>query len=43
MALRFEQFVSCGFPEFGFELYYLHADQAQKTFNQSLDWFRDGP
>jgi len=28
---------------FGFELYYFHADQAQKTFNQSLDWFREGP
>ena len=28
---------------FGFELYYMHADQAQKTFNQSLDWFREGP
>jgi hypothetical protein len=28
---------------FGFELYYMHTDQAQKTFNQSLDWFREGP
>jgi hypothetical protein len=28
---------------FGFELYYFHADQAQNTFNQSLDWFREGP
>ena len=28
---------------FGFELYYMHDDQAQKTFNQSLDWFREGP
>ena len=28
---------------FGFALYFMHTDQAQKTFNQSLDWFREGP
>jgi hypothetical protein len=26
---------------FGFPLYYMQKDQAQETFNRSLDWFRE--
>jgi len=26
---------------FGFPLYYMELDQAQETFNRSLDWFRE--